>query len=469
MKRHLKRLLLPAALVLCVILAVSAALAESTLNGLWKSGCDLLFNTHNVTVKGEATFALDGEQFKTMQLHYVQDGYRSYYGLKLLTPRADGSQRETGWTIIADQEDIIVMEAFYPGTYRTATDAAQNTLLRRTVQLDALTELGGLLAAQLEPMLPEGALTAEKTDGGAAVHIALKGDQIPALAVSALNAAAGYLSNRWFSGGYDRAVIEDDSFAFDHYITVTQALTDGTVQWKLQGVDADLTLDSQGRLTGARGEIQVQSVYWDGAAREVAVKFDFTVSDYGASRVKPFNPADYGVELFWDWIREQYGESPEGLDEDAWDEWIGQTVSLLEGQGFPVHPDASLGGWISEEGVNVNITNVGEDYLCTYAEDGRLLSLQNLTALWLQSEEEPAAETDADTLQSAEALIRAFVAQVNPPLAEKLDSLTPRSAITAEDGSRYLTFRNMAQDGAHFVVRVEPSLRMEYFAVTGEE
>ena len=144
MKRHLKKLILPAALVLCVILAVSAALAESTLNGLWKSGCDLLFHTHNVTVKGEASFFLDGEKFKTMRLDYVQDGYRSYYGLKLLTPRADGTQRETGWTIIADQEDITVMEAFYPGTYRTATDDAQNTLLRRTVQLDALTELGYL-------------------------------------------------------------------------------------------------------------------------------------------------------------------------------------------------------------------------------------------------------------------------------------------------------------------------------------
>jgi hypothetical protein len=290
-----------------------------------------------------------------------------------------------------------------------------------------------------------------------------------ALAVSALNTAAGYLCNRWFSGSYDRAVIEDDSFAFDQYITVTQALTDGTVQWKLQGVDADLSLDSQGRLTGARGEMQVQSVYWDGAAREVAVQFDFTVSDYGTSRVKPFAPADYGVQLFGDWIREQAGEDPEGLDEDAWDEWIGQTVSLLEDQGFPVHPDASLGGWISEEGVNVNITNVGEDYLCTYAEDGRLLSLQNLTALWLQSEEEPAADADAEALQSAEALIRAFIAKVNPPLAEKLDSLTPQSAIAAEDGSRYLTFRNMAQDDAHFVVRIEPSLRLEYYAVIGEE
>ena len=471
MKHNFKRFILPVALMLAVILVLSVALAESTLNGLWKSGTDLLFHTSNVTVKGEASFSLDGEHFKTMQLDYVQDGFNSYYGLKLLTPRDDGTERETGWTIIAEKDEYYVMEAFYPGTYRTGTDEPQDTLLRRTVQLDALTDLGGLVAAQVEAMLPEDALTVTETDGGKTVHLSLKADQVPPLAVSALNTAAGYLCNRWFLGGYDHTLVENEYATFDKYITVTQALTDGTARWELRAVDADCTLDAQGRLTGLKGELTVQSIYWDGVARDIGVKFDFTVSDYGKSRVKRFDPADYGVELYWDWITEQmYGEEENiGMDEDAWDEWVGRTVKLLEAQGYAVRADAYLDGWVSDGYITICVTNPSDDFFCTFTEDGYLTSLQNLNTLWMQAEEETAPDADAETLKAAESLIRSFIADVNPALTEKLTSLTPQSAITAMDGSRYLTFRNMGPDGTHFVVRIEPDLRLEYFAINDEE
>ena len=120
-----KVFILIAALCLCAVLT-AFALNDGALTELWDSGCDFLFRTDNVTVTGKATFSLDGEHFKTAELNYIQDGYSSYYGLKLLTPKADGGEEETGWIIISDEDGLCsVMEAYTPDVYRWATTAPQ--------------------------------------------------------------------------------------------------------------------------------------------------------------------------------------------------------------------------------------------------------------------------------------------------------------------------------------------------------
>ena len=242
--RRSKLFILLLALVLCAVLA--SALAESAWGTLWTSGCDLLFHTDNVTVDGEAVFSLDGVRFKTAKLHYVQDGYKSLNDWKVFTPKADGNDRKTGWTVIADDEGpYYVMDMYYPGTYRTGSDGMQNSLLRRSIQLDALIDLGGIVLGQIDPLLPEGALTVKEKDGGKAVHIALNAEEIPALAASALNLGANFLSDRWFSYTHDRCRDSEYGVSFDSYVTVTQALTDGTVRWNIRNVDAEFELDSQ--------------------------------------------------------------------------------------------------------------------------------------------------------------------------------------------------------------------------------
>ncbi len=62
--RHSKLLILAAALLIMLELS-GAALAEDTINNLWKSGNDFLFHTDNVTVNGDAIFTIDGKLFKT--------------------------------------------------------------------------------------------------------------------------------------------------------------------------------------------------------------------------------------------------------------------------------------------------------------------------------------------------------------------------------------------------------------------
>lgn len=464
--RHSKRFILIAALLAAVVLA-AAALAEGTLSGLWNSGRDFLFHTDNVTVEGEAVFALDGEVFKTAKLHYVQDGCASYYGLELRTPWTDGD-RETGWTIIADEEGYVtVMEAYYPGTYKSAHTTPHNTLLRRSVELDALTELGGLVAGQVEGLLPEGVVTETEENGVREVRIHLAEGQVPELAASALNVAAGYLVDRWFSFGHDRNQVQEGA-PFENYVTVTGALTDGTVRWTLREADVYFMTDDQSRLTGVQGMVKVTSTFWDGKERVVEVRFDMTAGQYGTSRMTPFSADDYGV-VPWDtvygdmWVS-QYGEEMPDieLDDAAWEAMKNRALSILEGQGYATVENPEWGGWINWDQIMLGIYEPDNEYAFRFTEDGSLVSMERLDADWLFADEQDAEGYDAEALSKADAFLRGFVADVYPALAEKIGTLAPQCVMYTE-GSVYATFYDEEKTQTFFVVRLEPTLRVEYF------
>ena len=86
----------------------AAAENEKPLTDLCESAFELLFRTSNVTIKGEASFSLDGNWFKTAKAEYIQDGDRSFWELKLSSPKMDGTVRENGYTIIADGSKVYV-------------------------------------------------------------------------------------------------------------------------------------------------------------------------------------------------------------------------------------------------------------------------------------------------------------------------------------------------------------------------
>ena len=309
-----KRILSLSVFLLCLCFA-AAALAESPLAELWDSGIALLFDTDNVTVDGEASFDLEWDgaaeleeegiifgmngRFKTAKLHYVQDGYNSYYGLKLLTPRKDGTERETGWIIIGQAKGestfVYVMEALSPGKYRLGTDGLNSSLLHRSPQLDALTALGGQLTRMLEPTLPAGTVTVTRENDAKKVHISLTGDQLPDVAQSALSMGAAYLADRWFNTGHDRYSFNLTSFS--SYVAPATALAEGTVRWELKQADVDFTVDGQGRLAKVNGSVWADSVFCDGEIFHVRAQFDLNVTDWGKSHVEPFDPKAYYVEL----------------------------------------------------------------------------------------------------------------------------------------------------------------------------
>ena len=451
-----------------------AALSEGgggTLSELWDSGCQLLFRTDNVTVDGEAVFSLEGERFKTAKLHYVQDGYCSFYGLQLLTPRASGVEQETGWTIIADETgDYAVMEVFHPGIYRSGSDAPQNSLLRRSVQLDALTDLAGWLMGPLESLLPEGTIAVRQEKDGKTVHIALKENQIPDAAASALNVAAAHLSDRWFFHEYVRSFGEEEGLSFESYLTVTEALTAGTVRWTLTGADVDFTLDAQRRLTAAKGNLQVASTYWDGVIRQVEVSFRVAMTEYGASMVHPFDPEDYGVSLPQYRAEEDPEPAAVQVDPEVFEEKLQRAKALLTAQGYAVDPQAEWSGWTDEGSLGISIyASDGEEYFCIFAEDGSLLVLEHRNPDWFMGEEETDGDIPPETLAEIKALVRPFMEDVSPAIAEKADQLQVLSRTVTEDGIQYWILSEDEITGDVLVVlRIAPSLRLEYYSASGD-
>ena len=114
----MKKLILCLAALLLALTVCFTVLAESNTPKVYDSLINLLFATNNVTVTAKAEFSLDGEWFKTAEGTWRQDYSRSFRELVLRAPKADGSERRNGYTIVTEDEKLYLMEAFTPGVYK---------------------------------------------------------------------------------------------------------------------------------------------------------------------------------------------------------------------------------------------------------------------------------------------------------------------------------------------------------------
>ena len=142
-------LVLSLALVLAALTPVLAE--ESPLRLVVDNIAEVLMDMDNVTVTGTAEFSLDGEWFKSVDTSYKQCGTRSVWKLDLLSPTYDGEKKASGWTIIADDEKLHVIEVLYPGTFITGTGTAlifaQVDIRLMLLETDALHTCGSLTVA----------------------------------------------------------------------------------------------------------------------------------------------------------------------------------------------------------------------------------------------------------------------------------------------------------------------------------
>ena len=463
------------------VLALSVcAAAETPARQVYDTVFRLLSDTENVTLTGHAEFSLDGKRFKTADALYIQDGTRSLWQWDLLTPRADGSERKGGYTVIANGERVYVMEAFYPGVYRTGTTAESSTILRRSVHLNLLSDLLRILADQSGELLGENVLQTESEEGGLTVRLQA-GNDVPEMVNTALNLAVQFAAKRYFETDYD-FISERYMIPMENYITVTQAILGSTYYMALQQADVTVKLDPDGNLRSADGALSLElSTGCDGIAA-LDISFNLEVSDLGESRVAPFDPADYGVEL---------AEGAMTFDDSGIETPDPETEKLiLETAESRLH----LAGYNSEQPmqgyvflqnndadpadgriyINFNSEDGSEAWFCFTDAVGRLLGLQNMTNSWQDAEEEwqSGEYPDPDLVKTTEEKLLSYLAEENPELSADILSLQMNRWLQIGD-ELYMHFWEGGEpvdhpwDEVDFIVRVAPEWRIEFYSCIG--
>ncbi len=281
-------------LSLAMLLAAVSAAAETPAESILSAGESLFFRTENVTLNGKAAFYLDGEVFKTADGEYVQDGENSFWQLKLLTPRPGQGDKASGYTIIANKEQVFVMEVVHPGIYRTGYIFPQSTILRNSVQLDLMTQLARNLARQADTLAGEGAFTAEPGEQGETeIRIALDGNA-PDLVHTALTLAYQYIASRYFRVNFDQ-ISSRYTAPIGNYTTTTQGILYTTEYIYLKEADIRVTLDAAGELQSAAGLLSVYLQTGADGEHQLDIDFTFDASNRGTSKVDAFDPESYGV------------------------------------------------------------------------------------------------------------------------------------------------------------------------------
>ncbi len=420
MKKSL-RIVLSLALVLALAWAVAAAATDGQLPGLLSAARTLLFDTSNVTVSGRAEFLYNGERFKTADVLYKQDGFNSHWQLDLLTPRAYRPDRETGYTVIANNEFFYVMERLKPGGYIMGADVPCDSLLRRTVRSDSLLTLASASAGVIESLLPEGsvAVVSDSADGRE-LRISLKRGDAPDLLNSSLNLAAGYALQRFMGLDYGH-IWSGYHSSVEDYATVTQGILYATESFILGDTDVTVRMDAQGRLSAASGTVTAMLYTGAGSFSPLTVNFSVDFTDYGTTVVNKFDPAAFRVTAA------DSGTSAAAPAAEV-DPALAETLTarakeILAAAG--ISADGSVEIWENDDVYSVYFVQADSPLAVTVSmnQDGVFMSLADgRDQYW---DRDPRQPTVAALPEDAAALLKSFLEKEAPDLLPQCSEFIP--------------------------------------------
>ena len=95
-----------------------------------------------------------------------------------------------------------------------------------------------------------------------------------------------------------------------------------------------------------------------------------------------------------------------------------------------------------------------------FTTDGNLVLMQNCDYDCI--DEAPADTLSGDTVAAVEALIREFVSQQCPTMADKIGKLVVQSKLLGENGKVYITVSDEDMIAAYFTVQIEPAMQIMY-------
>ena len=465
--------------LLCMVLALTVttgAMADNEVRMFYDSAAELMFETGNVTLAGQAEFSLDGERFKTAKIRYIQDYTNSLLQLDLLTPRRsdpEGADRESGYTVIANGEDVYVMEVFHPGVYRTGTTEEQSAILRKSVQMNLMTEVLRVLADQAGAMEGENTVTV-RTDGQGGKELQISvGEDVPELVNTALNVLYQFAAKRYFDMDYDN-VSERDMGPMENYITVTEGILRTTKSVALKKAEVTVKTDGAGNMEQAKGEVSVKLDTGKNGIRQMDIAFDAEVSDRGESRVAEFSPEEYGV------TRQGGPEEPAGYEAGERVYFDGEERRLLtedarklcRQSGYAAMAEYDGTAYTENGRVYIDLGNEdGTDRIQIFTDaDGKPLGLYHETNSFQKVNMDQYhydGYPDNQVVVDAAEKVLQYLREVAPEALDRIDQIAPEWWYET-DGELFLEFHEdpIAQDwdGILITVRVQPEWRIEYFS-----
>ena len=401
-------LLAAAAIVGC------AAGTEGKLTSLVSAGATLVFDTHNVTIKGNAEFQLDGQRFKTAEITYIQDGEDSFWQEKLFTPRPYMSDLETGFTVISNSGNVFFFFFYTPGVYRTGYNDPQNTIVRESLDSRLLVSFLKTAAAMSEAELAHCI-----TSGGNTLELNISAQQTPEIINEALLMGARFAARRLFNIDYDVTIYDRSDWAITStareilFMTESCAIREASVQF---------ILDDQDRLSAIKGQAAIGLDYVNEEKHELKTIFELSIGDYGISEVKPFDPEKYHV-VPW---KQAVSRKPE-TDQKTAGEMTRRALECWKAAGFANADRFDLTGFGDEDGIfSLHFTDPENDspewsYRIRISDTGNVLELSTYPwkryDSWLEHEQPASPEVPDDVLNR----IVEFLKLVNPEVQyEKL-------------------------------------------------
>ena len=453
--------------IFIILLFLSTALAEKPLSMLCDSVFDLLFETDNVTIDGEIVFSLDETEFKRAKAKYIQDSDRSYWDLKLYSPKNDGSIRENGYTIIADGSKIYVMEVYRPGIYKTGTNAPQSTILRKSVQMNLMKKLFRSVSEQAETETMKHTVQIVEDAEEQEIRIELK-ENLPESFQMAFNFMTQYAAKRYFGIDYDR-LNERNIPPMSAYATIKEGILSCTKSVALDQLKLTVKNDSNGRPERISGDSSIILITAKDGEKTLDIHFSIDISDYGTSHVDTFIPSDYDVKLAdgaMDIENVEYTE----VDDDTQDKLIEQAKKAWSESGYILNP--STYGYAYKQNGRYQIELCDDsgnlNLNCIIDAEGKILELRNSSNLWQDRNfNYDKSYPDFASAEEAATRIMMYLEKTNPEARGRINHLKIQCWMDQDD-EVYLEFCEdpIAQDwdGILVVVRIKPDWELEYYS-----
>lgn len=482
----MKKLILCLGALLLALSVCLTVLAESNAPKVYESLVNLLFATNNVTVTAKAEFSLDGEWFKTAEGTWKQDFSRSYRELILRAPKADGSERRNGYTILTEDEKLYLMEVFTPGIYKAGNTASRQSILRGTVETEMMISLGRALMANTDLFLGSNALT-ETADGQ--THLVLGAD-VPAVLNAALNQAVRFAGKRYFDVDYD-LVGKDNGVSLFSYNTKAKGLLYTMKEVAMQKADITATCDANGDLQHAEGLVSLYVSTAADGVHQLDIKLQLDATDRGTTMVQKFNPDDYQVNLseidsmggaYIDdgFTGEDYGENS---GEEVMETPAVSDADLLDNIGIRAAEIWAETACDMRSVTNVNLNRHGDDYEVDltngtgsvwktyFKQDGRFSSMQAEPNDWQVEISKYTYDStpDAATDEKVKDFLMNFLGKATPEVLGRVNDLKMEWIYEA-NGAVYAQYNeyplNQNGDGVLLVVRISPNMQVEYYSCT---